>query len=227
MLGLHVGGERMKVILREILMKNLNLISVATLIVAVFTFLASTTSLFKPTIPIQFGFLVNDKIAQQIDLSTGDKAKAILLRFQNSEKTTLVGVTLDIRFYRPLALSGTEHAIKFIQGETTIEEQALALVAGRGETSKDRGWVVIEGNTSPKGWTGQGELFYRGPGPDNSYYKIRPPEFIMIGKEPIDLRVELDTQNLIAGKKYQVDVTTYSTQPGYKMKEASLFISMK
>jgi hypothetical protein len=219
----------MKTILREFLKfltKNLNFISVATLIVAVLTFV-STSSWFKPTIPIEFGFLVDGEISPHIELSTGDKAKAILIRSKIIKNTTLVGVTLDIRFYRPLALSGTEHAIKFIQGERTIEEQALALVAGLGETSKDRGWAVIEGNTQPKGSTGQGEKFFRGPGPDNSYYKIQPPEFLMIGNEPIDLRVELDTQNMIAGTKHKVDVTTYSTQPGYKMKEASLFISMK
>ena len=211
----------MKTILRKFLKcltKNLNFISVATLIVAVLTF-ASTSSWFDPTIPIEFGFLVSDKISPQIDLSTGDPAKAIVLRFQNSKKTTLTGVKVDIRFYRPLALSGTEHAIK------DVNEEALALVAGRGETSKDQPWTVILGNTVSKGATGDEKTFYRGPA-TNSYI-IQPPEFIMIGDDHIDLRVELNTQNLTAGAKYKVGVATYSTQPGYKRKEASLFISMK
>ena len=57
-------------------------IAVATLLVAIIaliftglTFFASITSWFKHSIPIEFGFLVNGRIIQSIELSTGDPAK--------------------------------------------------------------------------------------------------------------------------------------------------------
>jgi len=95
------------------------IIAAATFIVAFLTLLASVTSWFKQNIPIQFGFLVDDKILQQIELSTGDSAKPIFLRFRNSGKGTLTGVVIDLRFYRPLTLSGTGQALTFIPGKTT------------------------------------------------------------------------------------------------------------
>lgn len=91
----------------------------ATFIVALLAFLASVTSWFERTIPIKFGFLVNGRIVQQIELSTGDPAKPILLRFCNFGKGILTGVVLDMRFYRPLGLSGTGQALTFIPGKTT------------------------------------------------------------------------------------------------------------
>lgn len=98
--------------------KILIIIAAGTFIVALLTLFASVTSWFKQTIPIKFGFLVNDRILQQIELSTGDPAKPILLRFRNFGKGTLTGVVLDMRFYRPLGLSGTGQAVTFIPGKT-------------------------------------------------------------------------------------------------------------
>ena len=102
-------------------MVNVILITIAgaTFVVALFAFLALVTSWFKQTIPIQFGFLMDDKIFQQMELSTGDPAKPIFLRFHNLGKGTLTGVVLDIRFYRPLLLSGTGQALSFLPGKTT------------------------------------------------------------------------------------------------------------
>jgi hypothetical protein len=101
-------------------MENVILIIIAgaTFAVALLAFLASVTSWFKQTIPIQCGFLMDDKIVQQIAVSTGDPAKPIFLRFHNSAKGTLTGVVLDIRFYRPLSLSGTQQALSIIPGKT-------------------------------------------------------------------------------------------------------------
>lgn len=95
------------------------IIAGATFVVALLAFLASVTPWFKQTIPIQFGFLMDDKIVQQMELSTGDPTKPIFLRFHNSGKGTLTGVVLDIRFYRPLSLSATGQALSFIPGKTT------------------------------------------------------------------------------------------------------------
>ena len=93
---------------------TLIIIGAVTFIVALHTFLASITSWFKRSIPIDFGFLVDERIVQQIELSTGDSAKPISLRFHNRGKCTLIVVVLDIRFFRPLKLSSTEKAITFI-----------------------------------------------------------------------------------------------------------------
>jgi len=51
-------------------------------------------------------------------LSTGDQAKQILFRFRNLSKLTLTGVVLDMRFQRPLTLSGTDRAVSVIPGKT-------------------------------------------------------------------------------------------------------------
>ncbi len=94
------------------------IIGALTFVIAVCVLLASITSWFKQSIPIEFGFLVNDKIVQQIELSTGDPAKPISLRFCNSGKCTLIGVTLNIRFHRPLKLSATKTALTIIPDKT-------------------------------------------------------------------------------------------------------------
>ena len=94
-------------------------IGAGTLVVAVLTLLASVTDWFKRVIPIQYGFLVDNTIVGDLALSTGDPAKPILLRFHNSGQTTLTGVVLDIRFLRPLTLSGTQTALSFLPGKTT------------------------------------------------------------------------------------------------------------
>ena len=183
-------------------------IEIATLTIAFLMLLITcprTSSWFKQTIPIQFGFLMNDKILQKIELSTGDPAKPIFLRFHNSERGTLTGVNLNIRFYRPLVLSGTKSAIDFIPGKTTYE-----------------GFTVISSTSSHS----RGEKFFHGPSPDNAYYAIRYSELVMTGDEDIDIKVELNTKNIAPGT-YRVGVITSSTQPIYDLNQADLFISMK
>ena len=101
--------------------ENILLICLAsgTFVVALLTFLSSTTDWFKRTIPIQFGFLVDNEILEKLELSTGDPAKPIFFRFHNSRKSTLTGLVFDIRFHRPIGLSGTGQALTYIAGKTT------------------------------------------------------------------------------------------------------------
>ena len=89
-----------------------------TLIVALLTFLASITDLFKKSIPIDYGFLFDGETVDKLGLSTGDPAKPVVLRFRNSSKCTLTGVVLDMRFHRPLRLSATNRALAVIPGKT-------------------------------------------------------------------------------------------------------------
>lgn len=90
----------------------------ATFSVALFTFLSTITDWFKRKIPLTFGFLLDGAITSQLNLSSGDQAKPIYLRFHNTSKTTLTGIVLDIRIIRPLSLSGTERALTYIPGKT-------------------------------------------------------------------------------------------------------------
>jgi len=89
-----------------------------TLIVATLGFLATITDWFKKRIPIDYGFLLNGEIVNNLSLSTGDEAKPISLRFHNRGDTTLTGVILDIRFLQPIGLSGTQAALTFLPGKT-------------------------------------------------------------------------------------------------------------
>ena len=88
------------------------------LLVALLTFLSSVTSWFRLRIPLAFGFLFDDKISRSLEVATGDPAKPILLRFRNLSKATLTGVVIELRFYRPLALSSSEQALTDIEGRT-------------------------------------------------------------------------------------------------------------
>jgi len=94
------------------------IIGIATFTVALLAFLSSVTSWFKQGIPVEFGFLIDDKIVQYLELATGDPAKPLILRFRNIGKSTLTGIVIDLRFYRPLTLSGTEQALSVIPGKT-------------------------------------------------------------------------------------------------------------
>ena len=94
------------------------ILGAGTLIVATLAFLATITDWFKKRIPIDYGFLLNGEIVNNLSLSTGDEAKPISLRFHNRGDTTLTGVILDIRFLKPIALSGTQAALTFIPGKT-------------------------------------------------------------------------------------------------------------
>ena len=89
----------------------ITIIAAATLVCAAFTFLAIVTDWFKRRIPLEFGFLLDDKIVPKLNVSTGDPAKRIFLRFHNSSKATLLGLILDVRFLAPLILSATQEAI--------------------------------------------------------------------------------------------------------------------
>ena len=77
-----------------------------------------TTDWFKSKVPIQFGFLLNDKIVSKLNVSTGDPAKKIVFRFYNPSKIVLTGILLDIRIMRPLSLSGTTTALQGIPRKT-------------------------------------------------------------------------------------------------------------
>ena len=90
-------------------------VSFLTLIVLI---LSSRTDLLKRTIPIEFGFLHKGKIVKKKEINTGDPAKPIEFRLKNKSETTLNGVVLDIRFLRPLALSGSEQAMILPNGVT-------------------------------------------------------------------------------------------------------------
>ena len=101
-------------------MENIILIIVATctLCVALLTLLASITDWFKRKIPIKFGFLYNNQVVPKIELASGDPAKPIFIRFYNLSKTTLTGIVIDIRFLKPISLSGTGNALTYIPGKT-------------------------------------------------------------------------------------------------------------
>lgn len=90
----------------------------ATFIVATLTYLATITKWFKRKVPIDCGFLLNKSIVNKLNLSTGDPAKPILLRFRNSSKLTLTGVVLDMRLLWPLTLSATNTALSVVPGKT-------------------------------------------------------------------------------------------------------------
>jgi len=94
------------------------LLAGATLIVATLTYLATITKLFKRKVPIDCGFLLNESIVDKLNLSTGDPAKTIRLRFRNSSKLTLTGIVLDMRFQRPLTLSASNTALAVVPGKT-------------------------------------------------------------------------------------------------------------
>jgi len=107
------------------------LLGASTLLVATLAFLATITDWFKKRIPIDCGFLLNEEIVNELNLSTGDEAKPIFLRFHNKGETTLTGVILDIRFLKPIVLSGTQKALTFIPGKTThgrTEDKSYYLV---------------------------------------------------------------------------------------------------
>jgi hypothetical protein len=103
-------------------MINMELIIViltgGTFVVASLAFLSRVTDWLKKTIPVSFGFLLNEQITTELVLATGDPAKPVSLRFHNSGKTTLTGVVLDIRFLKPIVLSATSRAITYIPGKT-------------------------------------------------------------------------------------------------------------
>ena len=103
---------------KEMLNLILILIGLGTFSVALFTFLSIITDCFKRKIPLEFGFLLDNATTTQLNLSSGDPAKPIFLRFHNTSKTTLTGIVLDIRVMRPLSISGTDHALTYIPGKT-------------------------------------------------------------------------------------------------------------
>ncbi len=89
-----------------------------TLIISYLIFANSTTSWFKPEIPVDFGFWVDEKLKKKIIVSSGDPEKRLILRFINKRSNTISNVVIDIKFIRPLALSGTNTALTVVEGHT-------------------------------------------------------------------------------------------------------------
>jgi hypothetical protein len=71
------------------------------------------TDWFKCEIPIEFGFLLNDKIVSELSIPVGHPIEPIIFRFRNHKRITLTGVSYEIRIYRPLKLSSTGQAIRY------------------------------------------------------------------------------------------------------------------
>lgn len=94
------------------------LVAIATFVAAALTFLASVTDWFKREIPVEFGFLFNDSIVNKLDLSSGDAAKPISLRFCNTGRTTLAGLVFNMEFMEPISLSGTDKTLTLVPGKT-------------------------------------------------------------------------------------------------------------
>ncbi len=92
---------------------------IVNFILGALSFLGKFTDWFKREVPLDFGFLSNDKIVDVLSISTGDPAKLITFRFRNESKITLTGVTLEIRIFRPLVLSPTGSAIRDIDSGRT------------------------------------------------------------------------------------------------------------
>lgn len=93
-------------------------IAAATLLVAVLAFLAVVTDWLKRTIPVEVGFLHDESVVVELPVSTGDKAKPITIRIHNKAKTTVTGLVLDMRFLKPLSLSGTGTALSMPLGDS-------------------------------------------------------------------------------------------------------------
>lgn len=110
---------------------TLLLVTIGTFLAAVLTFLATVTDWFKHEIPVEFGFLLNDSIVDNLDLSSGDAAKPISLRFRNTGSTTLAGLVLNMEFMEPISLSGTDSALTLVPGKTVhgrIKDQNYYLI---------------------------------------------------------------------------------------------------
>ena len=93
-------------------------IAIATFLVAMLAFLASVTDLFKKLIPVEIGLYSDQKLMEELALSSGDSAKPLILQLKNNSKLTLTGVVLELKLMRPLSLSGTETALTSIPGKT-------------------------------------------------------------------------------------------------------------
>ena len=71
------------------------------------------SNFIKVEIPLEFGFLSNNKIFDELSLPVGHPLNLITFRFRNNKKTTVTGVSYEIRIYRPLVLSSTGSAIRY------------------------------------------------------------------------------------------------------------------
>ena len=107
------------------------LVGIGTLVAAVLTLLSSVTDWLKREIPVEFGFIFDNAIVDKLDLSSGDSAKPISLRFHNSSRTTLAGLVFNIEFLEPISLSGTGTALTLVPGKTVhgrVEDQGYYLI---------------------------------------------------------------------------------------------------
>ncbi len=94
-------------------------VGVVTALIALATLLSTTTSLLKRKLPLEIGFCVNGKYKRSIQIATGDPSKPIEIGIKNKHKHTINLVTVNIKFLRPIVLSGSERALQIIEGSTT------------------------------------------------------------------------------------------------------------
>jgi hypothetical protein len=71
------------------------------------------SNFIKGEIPLEFGFLSNNKIVNELSIPVGHPIEPITFKFRNNKKITLTGVSYEIRIYRPLVLSSTGSAIRY------------------------------------------------------------------------------------------------------------------
>lgn len=95
------------------------IITFVTLLITYLIFANSITYWFKPKIPIKFGFKINNQILNKLEVQSGDPNKRIILHFKNKESITLSNIVIDIKFHRPLSLSGSNTAITIIPDHTS------------------------------------------------------------------------------------------------------------
>ncbi|MBC8489506.1 MAG: hypothetical protein H8D45_26100 [Bacteroidetes bacterium] len=77
--------------------------------------------MFKKKVPIKFGFKINDQIVSKMEVTSGDPEKRIIISFKNKERFALTSIVFDIKFHRPLSLSGTDHALTIMKNRTSTE----------------------------------------------------------------------------------------------------------
>ena len=107
------------------------IVGAGTFVVALLTLLAAVTGLFRRTIPVDCGFLIDESNVTDLKVATGDSAKPVVIRLWNRAKTTVTGLVLDMRFLRPLSLSATNTALVLPTGKTThgrVEDGSYYLV---------------------------------------------------------------------------------------------------
>ena len=93
-------------------------IILATLLVALMSFVASVTDWFTRRVPVYAGFVVDDDVKPRLSVSTGDPAKRIIFGFRNESRTTLTALMIEVQLLEPLSLSATGQAVEIVPGST-------------------------------------------------------------------------------------------------------------